>query len=388
MYRISADRDLFAEEISQLAFNLGSLEFYEILLVATAIFLASRRIWYDSTLLVGLENLFVFVPFILVSQVALISRRAVWVVCAVTAILAILRIGSLKRYFKELNLPTRALLLGFVVLMINIGLLVTYRIVGETKMGWKPDSGRDYVINQFTWLVLFPAGLALANFLPHAGEHGSLAPQRRWLPAGLLAAGRTVLAVDCGDRRSSVLPELRVQFRIPHRNARAGILDAGVDGIPARAGDIRFAERDSAMRHGDCAHRHHFPGGFGERQPHLLCPCATQYRDLRRDVFAGPPQFRVALAFRFGRAVGLRITRRVDSRRHAGPGPRALHRRMRRSLFNVLHNEVAEPENRAFGFDCGCAGGANFIFRIRRSRLLGCTRRTGISASSQPAVVG
>ena len=55
MYRISVDRTLFTEEISQLAFNLGSLEFYEILLVVTAIFLASRRIWYDSTLLVGIQ---------------------------------------------------------------------------------------------------------------------------------------------------------------------------------------------------------------------------------------------------------------------------------------------------------------------------------------------
>src|ERR1700742_272108 len=70
MYRISVDRNLFTEEISQLAFNLSSLEFYEVLLVVTAIFLASRRIWYDSTLLVGLENLLIFVPFILVSQVA------------------------------------------------------------------------------------------------------------------------------------------------------------------------------------------------------------------------------------------------------------------------------------------------------------------------------
>src|SRR3954469_25671206 len=56
MYRLSVDRSLFTEEISQLAFNLSSLQFYELLLVGTAIFLAGRKIWYDSTLLVGLEN--------------------------------------------------------------------------------------------------------------------------------------------------------------------------------------------------------------------------------------------------------------------------------------------------------------------------------------------
>jgi len=184
MYRISVDRNLFAGEISQLVFNLASLEFYEILLVATAIFLAARRIWYDSTLLVGLENLFVFVPFILVSQVALISTRVVWVVCAVTAFVAIARFGSLKKYFAELNLPKGLLLIGSALLVINIGLLVTYRVVGERKMGWVPDSGRDFVINQFTWLAILPAAAALANFLPHARETGSFEPQRRWLPAG------------------------------------------------------------------------------------------------------------------------------------------------------------------------------------------------------------
>ena len=45
------------------------------LLVTTAIVLARRRIWYDSTLLVGLENLLVFVPFILISQAALIDQN-------------------------------------------------------------------------------------------------------------------------------------------------------------------------------------------------------------------------------------------------------------------------------------------------------------------------
>jgi hypothetical protein len=183
MYRISMDRNVFTQEISQLAFNLSSLEFYEILLVVTAIFLAGRRVWYDSTLLVGLENLFVFVPFILVSQVALISRHALWIVSSVTAMIAVLRFGSLKRYFRELNLPGGLLVIGLVLLAVNIGLLATYRIVGETRLGYQPDSGRDFVINQLTWLAILPAALALANFLPHAREMGSLLPQRRWLPA-------------------------------------------------------------------------------------------------------------------------------------------------------------------------------------------------------------
>jgi len=184
MYRLSVDRSLFANEIPQLIFNLSSLEFYEILLVATAIFLAARRIYYDSTLLVGLENLLVFVPFILLSQVALISTHVVWSVCATATILAVLRFNALKRHFAELNLPGGLLRIGAVLLTINVGLVATYRMIGETKMGWVPDSGPDFVKNQITWLALLPAALALANFLPHARETGSSEPQRRWLPAG------------------------------------------------------------------------------------------------------------------------------------------------------------------------------------------------------------
>src|SRR5882724_1830624 len=76
-YRVSIDAPLFDVESARLVFNFTSVQFYEILLVLTAIFLARRSIWYDSTLLVGLENLLVFVPFILISQAALIdSQRA------------------------------------------------------------------------------------------------------------------------------------------------------------------------------------------------------------------------------------------------------------------------------------------------------------------------
>ena len=184
MYRLSVDRGLFAGEISQLVFNLGSLEFYEILLVATAIFLAARRIWYDSTLLVGLENMFVFVPFILLSQVALISTHVVWSVCATASIIAVLRFNALKRHFAELNLPGGLLWIGAALMAINVGLIALYRIMGEHKMGWVPVDGPYFVKNQITWLVLLPAASALANFLPHARENGSLEPQRRWLPAG------------------------------------------------------------------------------------------------------------------------------------------------------------------------------------------------------------
>src|ERR1044071_1682425 len=60
LYRLSVDPNFLSREVMQIAFNLSSLQLYEILLVVTAIFLARRRIWYESTLLVSLENLLVF----------------------------------------------------------------------------------------------------------------------------------------------------------------------------------------------------------------------------------------------------------------------------------------------------------------------------------------
>src|SRR2546423_1384554 len=71
--RVSSDSRLGGAEVSQLTFNFCALFAYEILLVVTSILLARRQIWYDSILLVGLENLFVLIPFSLVSRTVLLS---------------------------------------------------------------------------------------------------------------------------------------------------------------------------------------------------------------------------------------------------------------------------------------------------------------------------
>ena len=48
-YRISVDPAFLPDETVQLIFNFFSLQSYEVLIVLTAVFLARRRIWYDST---------------------------------------------------------------------------------------------------------------------------------------------------------------------------------------------------------------------------------------------------------------------------------------------------------------------------------------------------
>ncbi|MFT5126632.1 MAG: hypothetical protein ACI8W8_000227 [Rhodothermales bacterium] len=51
-----------------LGMNMLSLHLYELMLVGGAILLASKKIWYDGTLLVTIECAFVFVPYVLLSS--------------------------------------------------------------------------------------------------------------------------------------------------------------------------------------------------------------------------------------------------------------------------------------------------------------------------------
>ncbi|MEY4916960.1 MAG: hypothetical protein RL616_873 [Verrucomicrobiota bacterium] len=187
-YRVSLEAPMFNLETARLLFNFTSVQLYEVLLVGTAIFLARRKIWYDSTLLVGLENLLVFVPFILISLAALIDSGMAMTMCLVGAIVAALRFGSLKKYFPGLNLPGRLLEIGLLLLALNVALPLLYRHFGETKIGIHIASGPAYVMNEFTWLLILPAVLALANFLPRAVAGGDLPPQHRWLPIGMFAS--------------------------------------------------------------------------------------------------------------------------------------------------------------------------------------------------------
>jgi hypothetical protein len=186
-YRVSIDAPFLNHESARLLFNFTSVQAYEILLVLTAIFLARRRLWYDSTLLVGLENLLVFVPFILISQAALMDSQMARTMCAAGAAAAILRFGGLKKYFSQLNLPGRLLGAGFILLSLNVALPLIYRHFGETKFGVHLDAGPAYEMNECTWLLILPAVLALANFLPRARATGNILPQHRWLPAGLFS---------------------------------------------------------------------------------------------------------------------------------------------------------------------------------------------------------
>jgi len=186
-YRVLLEPFFFSQENARLLFNFVSVQTYEVLLVLIAIFLAGRKIWYDSTLLVGLENLLVFVPFILVSQASLINVEFGRILCAAGMAVIVLRFATLKTHFTRLNLPIPLLVVGFVMLSLNVALPLIYRHFGETKFGYHMDTGGAYYNNRVTWLLILPAALALVNFLPRAAKTGDLEPEHPWLPTGLFS---------------------------------------------------------------------------------------------------------------------------------------------------------------------------------------------------------
>jgi hypothetical protein len=191
-YRVSIDETFADRDTARLLFNFSSVQVYDLLLVGVAIFLARRCLWYDSMVLVGLENLLVFVPFLLVSLAALTGPWITASVCAIAVVLAALRFAGLKRYFAELNLPGSLLGVGSVLLALNLALPLTYRHYINLKIGTHPDGGPDYNMNECMWLLVLPAALALANSLPRPQTGGDFLPQRRWLPMALFALWITV----------------------------------------------------------------------------------------------------------------------------------------------------------------------------------------------------
>lgn len=187
-YRISLEPGIFTKESAHLVFNFSSLQTYELLLVVTAIFLARRRIWYDSTLLVGLENLLLLVPFILLTQAALLpNKEMIWAMSVIGGLMAVLRLGSLKRLIPTLNFPSRLVWIGFAILATNVVLLIIYRTLHESKFGTKLESGPAYETNEYVWMLLLPLLCVLALTLPCAKQLGQLWPERAWLPTGLFS---------------------------------------------------------------------------------------------------------------------------------------------------------------------------------------------------------
>lgn len=181
IYRLSIDPRMFATELGQLLFNFGSFQVYELLLVVTAIFLVRKEIWYDSGLLVGLETLFLFVPFILISQALLIENDVAAIFCFAATALAVCRFAGVKKYFAKINLPPRLLLLGGVLLLVNLGLPLLVRTLHQDThiAKWELRGG---MFSGSAWFLVMPALFALANLLPRPKEQGTLLMEKGAFP--------------------------------------------------------------------------------------------------------------------------------------------------------------------------------------------------------------
>jgi len=182
VYRVSGDANFLATEVGQLTFNFSSLQLYELLLAGTAMVLVARRIWYDATLLVVLENMLWIVPFILVSQAALINQRTTWTLCLLAAGLAVGRTVWLRWRAGQLMPSWRALLCGSGVLAMNTALPIVYRHYQETKKGAWLETEPAWLLNDAVWFWVFPALAVVANLLPRPENEKREVRISRWFP--------------------------------------------------------------------------------------------------------------------------------------------------------------------------------------------------------------
>jgi hypothetical protein len=165
----------------KLLFNFSALQIYELLLIATAMILAGRKIWYDSALLVVLENGLALLPFMLLSQAALIDARLAWALTITGGLAAFARFGALRRWYPHFNLPPRALALGALLLVLNAALPKVFRaVIAVDYYNW-------HIPNLIGWYALLPVLAAGANLLPRVTRYGGINPERHWLPLFLYA---------------------------------------------------------------------------------------------------------------------------------------------------------------------------------------------------------
>jgi hypothetical protein len=190
--RLTQDPRFLTTETREVLFQFGVLQTYGFLLVGTALWLARRRIWYDSALLVALENGLLLAPFLGISQAVLLDVTLAVSLALGGGLAVVGRAWGIRRGYPSLNLPDRARLVGALILAINVGLPLVYKTRVETD--W-------HVGNRILWLAVLPMLALLPNLFP-APSPGSRrgqasAAEVSWLPMlihGLWLAGTAVHA--------------------------------------------------------------------------------------------------------------------------------------------------------------------------------------------------
>jgi hypothetical protein len=190
--RLTQDPRFLTTETREVLFQFGVLQTYGFLLVGTALWLARRRIWYDSALLVALENGLLLAPFLGISQAVLLDMTLAVSLALGGGLAVVGRAWGIRRGYPSLNLPDRARLVGALILAINVGLPLVYKTRVETD--W-------HVGNRILWLAVLPMLALLPNLfpapIPGSRRGQASAAEVSWLPMlihGLWLAGTAVHA--------------------------------------------------------------------------------------------------------------------------------------------------------------------------------------------------
>jgi hypothetical protein len=175
---LTTDAKVVGAEFPMLRFNFCALFLYEIMLVATAILLIRRKIWYDALLLFGLTNVFVIVPFSLVTRAVFLSAHLALAMSICGAALAVAKFWAFKRYAPEINLPGRLLFFGALLLLVNASAPLLFK-----KIAFDFDQITRWL--NLIWQFLLPAMAGLGLFLPRPidVERGGVSVGKKWLPA-------------------------------------------------------------------------------------------------------------------------------------------------------------------------------------------------------------
>jgi hypothetical protein len=190
--RLTRDPRFLTTETREVLFQFGVLQAYGFLLVGTALWLARRRIWYDSALLVVLENGLLLAPFLGISQAVLLDETLAVSLALGGGLAVVGRAWSIRRGYAGFNLSDRARLAGALILAINVGLPLIYKTRVDTD--WHAG-------NRILWLAVLPLLALLPNLFPAptpGSRRGPATPaEASWLPMlihGLWLAGTAVHA--------------------------------------------------------------------------------------------------------------------------------------------------------------------------------------------------
>ena len=235
IYCVSMDPRFAEREMQQLLFNFGSLQFYGLLLTFTALFLARRRIWYDSTLLVVIESALVFVPFLLVSQAISLSKGVAYLMCGLATLLAGIKFSLLKRFYPKLNLPPALLFAGAAILIINCELPLLFKTAAEASYAAMALDVQEAGV-RLALTGILPALIALALFLPRSSGDDGLAPRKHWLPLLIYFLWVTATGIHMYSIRYVYKTPFQLDFFAPAAWVAAWVLASRLGDAQAQLG--------------------------------------------------------------------------------------------------------------------------------------------------------